>query len=965
MKPINLCTAMLASLSLFQISATANRFDEQLPAPVYAEITLRSGTTTNVALASSIIRLKTPVGKVSFNASDVTSAVQSSANEVMIVTLNTGERWNAIATEIAPAFLGEDALAVLALKNDAVVSIRIPALVQSLTFNYAYKVLLADGSMAIIDPSDVQLPVRMETEAVLIPLGTVRAIKFTMPANGDIPDHVFVRFASGHVYQMPWIGKKRDFSATSVSGSKLRFPLKDVRGILPVVSDATSPTTERNTTTRIIKTDGSELSIKLPIQLWSFKTDTGRLSLPSTLVTSFTVPLKRGEKGLITTLYGEKYLGTPEFTSIHAPMPNNEANVIQLQDINTIEASSGGRLDVPEHAVTFLLKNGDIVRGIPYEMPIPLVTAGTDEPITLGASSSLTAISDRTFQIQQAGIAQVAIVTPTSRSIDISLLISGERAKLNWNMVAEVRVGSAAAASAPFPTPASATAPAPAPAPALTTSGQPDPEPEALDTTETEPGETTFSRWRHPRPTEVTAVSSVPMDMPWGSMDLQTNQIAAVYPQTKDSAIVITTAGDVLQADLTSRRVRDGLQLVINLTNAMTNVLFTLPPPPENTAHITIRLVRGDIITGTFASNSIPFIPIERGDNRTEITAAELQNLQLAEGVLHYGLQRGTILGKPAKKTILLTLSATQMPVELPLNMIDSLARGATPLPPPTTFTPNRPAALAGEAHIEGGTFNQGSGATGMLDEAPRVQITLSSFIMDAAEVTRAQFAAFVEDSGYRTLAEETRSTVHWKTPGFPQTPEDPVVCTAWVDAAEFCNWRSKQARLQPVYSIKRDGTIITDRTANGYRLPTESEWEYAAGGQKNLTYPWGKAMPASGTALANYMQREGELDDGWRWTNPVHAFPPAANGVYGMAGNVWEWCEDWYFDRAYDALRNRSPLNPCIQLTDAAKLDRRVMRGGSFRNDPDFLRTASRSSGLPQAFAPHVGFRCVRNAQY
>ncbi|HAS84339.1 MAG TPA: hypothetical protein DCS43_17110, partial [Verrucomicrobia bacterium] len=837
--------------------------------------------------------------------------------------------------------------------------------VQSLTFNYAYKVLLADGSMAIIDPSDVQLPVRMETEAVLIPLGTVRAIKFTMPANGDIPDHVFVRFASGHVYQMPWIGKKRDFSATSVSGSSLRFPLKDVRGIRPVVSDATSPTTERNTTTRIIKTDGSELSIKLPIQLWSFKTDTGRLSLPSTLVTSFTVPLKRGEKGLITTLYGEKYLGTPEFTSIHAPMPNNEANVIQLQDINTIEASSGGRLDVPEHAVTFLLKNGDIIRGIPYDMPISLLVAETGGAVSFGASSSLTAISDRTFQMQQAGIAQVAIVRPTSRSIDISLLISGERAKLNWNMVAEVRVGSAAAASAPFPTPASATAPAPAPAPALTTSGQPDPEPEALDTTETEPGETTFSRWRHPRPTEVTAVSSVPMDMPWGSMDLQTNQIAAVYPQTKDSAIVITTAGDVLQADLTSRRVRDGLQLVINLTNAMTNVLFTLPPPPENTAHITIRLVRGDIITGTFASNSIPFIPIERGDNRTEITAAELQNLQLAEGVLHYGLQRGTILGKPAKKTILLALSATQGPVEIPLTMIDSLVRGAAPLPPPSAFTPNRPAALAGEAHIEGGTFNQGSGATGMLDEAPRVQITLSSFIMDAAEVTRAQFAAFVEDSGYRTLAEETRSTVHWKTPGFPQTPEDPVVCTAWVDAAEFCNWRSKQARLQPVYSIKRDGTIITDRTANGYRLPTESEWEYAAGGQKNLTYPWGKAMPASGTALANYMQREGELDDGWRWTNPVHAFPPAANGVYGMAGNVWEWCEDWYFDRAYDALRNRSPLNPCIQLTDAAKLDRRVMRGGSFRNDPDFLRTASRSSGLPQAFAPYVGFRCVRNAQY
>jgi len=523
MKPINLYTAMLASLSIAQLSATASRFDEQLPEPVYAEITLRSGATTNVALVPSTIRLKTPVGKVSFNASEVASAVQSSASEVMTVTLNTGERWNAIATEIAPAFLGEDVLAELAVKKDAVVSIRNPSLVQSLTFNYAYKVLLADGCMAIIDPSDVQLPVRLETDETLIPLGTVRAIKFSIPANGDIPDNVFVRFASGHVYQMPWIGKKRDFSATSVSGSSLRFPLKDVRGILPVVSDATSPTTERNTTTRIIKTDGSELSIKLPIQLWSFKTDIGRLSIPSTLVTSFTVPLKRGEKGLITTLYGEKYLGTPEFKFIHAPLPNNEVNVIQLQDINTIEVSSGGRLDVPEHAVTFLLKNGDIIRGIPYDMPISLLVAETGGAVSFGASSSLTAISDRTFQMQQAGIAQVAIVRPSSKSIDISLLISGERAKVYWDMVSEVRVGSAAAASAPFPPPVPATAPEPEPA--LRTSGQTDPGPEALDSTETEPGETTFSRWRRPRTTDATAVSAVSIDMPWGPMDFAPNVV--------------------------------------------------------------------------------------------------------------------------------------------------------------------------------------------------------------------------------------------------------------------------------------------------------------------------------------------------------------------------------------------------------------------------------------------------------
>ncbi|MBT3192686.1 MAG: SUMF1/EgtB/PvdO family nonheme iron enzyme, partial [Verrucomicrobia bacterium] len=98
--------------------------------------------------------------------------------------------------------------------------------------------------------------------------------------------------------------------------------------------------------------------------------------------------------------------------------------------------------------------------------------------------------------------------------------------------------------------------------------------------------------------------------------------------------------------------------------------------------------------------------------------------------------------------------------------------------------------------------------------------------------------------------------------------------------------------------------------------------------------------------------------------TNPVKVFPANALGIYGLGGNVWEWCEDWYFAQAYAAMQNRNIGNPCFDSHDATGLTRRVMRGGSFRNDLDLLRCASRGSGHPLAFSNHVGFRCVRNAE-
>ena len=228
---------------------------------------------------------------------------------------------------------------------------------------------------------------------------------------------------------------------------------------------------------------------------------------------------------------------------------------------------------------------------------------------------------------------------------------------------------------------------------------------------------------------------------------------------------------------------------------------------------------------------------------------------------------------------------------------------------------------------IPSGQFNMGSTRPGAApNEAPVMKVHLRRFHIARYPVTNAQYERF--DPAHRSRRLATATECH------------PVVHVSHHDAVRFCTWLSSMERRR-------------------CRLPTEAEWEYAAKGASESTYPWGEHV---GTGrLANFADARTRfpwsdlgIDDGYDETAPVGSYPLGASpfGVEDMAGNVWEWCHD-HFD-AYKGGGER--LNP----TGPSQGSLKVVRGGSWRSRFSSLRTTSRA-GHPPAFACNdIGFRVV-----
>ncbi len=309
-----------------------------------------------------------------------------------------------------------------------------------------------------------------------------------------------------------------------------------------------------------------------------------------------------------------------------------------------------------------------------------------------------------------------------------------------------------------------------------------------------------------------------------------------------------------------------------------------------------------------------------------------------------------------------------------------------------------------GMVWIPGGTFLMGTDDPHpfFADARPVHEVVVDGFWMDETEVTNAQFAEFVAATGYVTTAERAptkEQILAYLPPGAPEPPDELLVPGSlvfvmterpvpWDNEGQWWRWVPGACWRHP----EGPGSSIADRMDHpvvhvswhdaaayaqwaGKRLPTEAEWEFAArGGYVQKPYPWGDDAPgAGGVWRCNIWQGrfpyQNTREDGYVRTAPVKAFPPNPYGLYGMAGNVWEWCQDWYRPDYYAVSPRHNPPGPEISFDPSrpheALIPKRVQRGGSFLCSEGFCaryKVYGRGKGDVDTGTSHLGFRCVKS---
>lgn len=306
-----------------------------------------------------------------------------------------------------------------------------------------------------------------------------------------------------------------------------------------------------------------------------------------------------------------------------------------------------------------------------------------------------------------------------------------------------------------------------------------------------------------------------------------------------------------------------------------------------------------------------------------------------------------------------------------------------------------------GMARVPGGAFTMGSERF-YPEEGPVRRVSVDGFWIDVAPVTNRQFAAFVEATGYTTVAEiapdprdypgmlpdmaKAGSLVFRKTP----KPVDTADPANWWRFETGANWRNPlglgnsiddlNVWNHPVVHVAYSDALAFAEWA-GKDIPTEAEFEFAArGGLEGLDYAWGDELAPDGIMMANYWQGlfpfANQMLDGWERTSPIGSFPANGYGLVDMIGNTWEWTSDWWSEQSAAATKKGSascctmsnprggslkgsldPLEPNIHI------GRKVLKGGSHLCAPNYCqryRPAARHPEMIDTSTSHIGFRCV-----
>jgi formylglycine-generating enzyme len=309
--------------------------------------------------------------------------------------------------------------------------------------------------------------------------------------------------------------------------------------------------------------------------------------------------------------------------------------------------------------------------------------------------------------------------------------------------------------------------------------------------------------------------------------------------------------------------------------------------------------------------------------------------------------------------------------------------------------------ARQGMAWIPEGAFLMGTNdKESFPNERPAHLVQVQGFWMDEYDVTNAEFSKFVEATGYLTTAEREINWEDLKKEVPPGTPKpDPNTLAPgslvfaptagpvplnnlsawwrWVRGADWRHPEGPQSSIKgrenhPVVQVSWLDAVAYAQWA-GKRLPTEAEWEFAArGGSESKRFAWGDEFKPGGKFMANTWQGLFPVrdtgNDGFVGTSPVGSFPANGYGLYDMAGNVWQWCSDWYrVDTNLEAASKnvcRNPRGPAESYDPGDPYSpKRVVKGGSFLCNPDYCesyRPSARRGTPPDTGSSHTGFRCV-----